>query len=141
MSLRNLISEQKAFYKSVVSVYCKILGETVYFTSEGFNHLLYENYWKPRKASEQFLKLKCLSYAPEVITKCSKKANIREVKRKIKGIWKKTFQYELVYEVMPKAKVRIIVEKIGTGHHSFRSVMPHDNKSKLILSKKQKSTC
>lgn len=138
MGLKTLITEQRAFYKSIVSVFCPILNETVYFTSEGFNHLLYENYWKPRTPAEQFMKLKCLIHASKVISKCSKKAAIRQFKRKVKGKWKKGLHFEMIHEVKKDAYVRVIIEKIGTGHHRFLSVMPHDNKSKKILTPTKK---
>lgn len=138
MNLKKLIIEQKTIYKSIVSVFCPILNETIYFTSEGFNHLLYENHWKPRRPSEQFLKLMCLTYAPIVVKECSQKTNIRKIKRKVKGIWKDGFHFELVHEVKAGANIRVIIEKIGTGHHKFLSIMPHDNKSKKALTPTKK---
>jgi hypothetical protein len=54
VDIRELINEKRAFYKSIVSLYCPILGETVYFTSEGFNHLLFESNRMPRKLSERY---------------------------------------------------------------------------------------
>ncbi len=138
MGLRTLIIEQRAFYRSIVSIFCPILNETVYFTSEGFNHLLYESYWKPRSPAEQFLKLKCLSMVPEVVKNCSKKANIRKMRRKVKGKWKNGFHFELVHEIKKGASVRVIVERIGTGRYKFWSVMPHNNKSKKALTPTKK---
>ena len=54
--LKKLVEKQKNFYKGVVSVFCPILNNTVYFTSDGFNHLLYESNRMPRKIGEQFMK-------------------------------------------------------------------------------------
>lgn len=138
MSLRTLIIEQKAFYNSIVSIFCPILNETVYFTSEGFNHLLYENYGKPRTPAEKFMKLKCLSHVPKVVKNCSRQVAIRKIRRKTKGVWKNGLHFELVHGVKTGASIRVIVEKIGTGHHRFWSVMPHDNKSKKILTPTKK---
>ena len=67
MKLTTLKKQQRAFYESIVSVYCPVIGDTVYFTSKGFNHLIYNTNRRPRKVNEQFLKLKNLSYAPEVV--------------------------------------------------------------------------
>lgn len=138
MRLKTLIAEQKAFYNSLVSVFCPILNETVYFTSEGFNHLMFKNSRIPRSSAEQFMKLKCLKYVPKVITNCSQKGQIRQDKRKIKGKWKKVLRFEIVHEVEKGASVRVIIERIGTGRYHFWSVMPHNNRSKKVLTPTKK---
>lgn len=128
--VHKLIKLSKTLYKRIVSVDCPILGNTVYFTSEGFNHLLYESYGHPRNINEQYMKLKCLPNAPQVIKKCTRISEIRTVKRRVKKKLKDAIHYELVHEVSPGKKIRVIIEKIGTGKYKFRSIMPHDKKSK-----------
>ena len=130
-NIYNLKNKQRAFYKSIVSVFCPILNDTVYFTSEGFNHLLYESNRKPRSINEQFLKLRCLTYAPIVIQKCALVSETRQIQKRIKGKLKSGVHYELAYEVSKGINIRVIVEKIGTGKHKFLSVMRHDHPKKL----------
>ena len=128
-NIYNLKNKQRAFYKSIVSVFCPILNDTVYFTSEGFNHLLYESNRKPRNINEQFLKLKCLTYAPVVIQKCTLVSETRQIKKRVKG--KSGVHYELAYEVSRGNNIRVIIEKIGMGKHRFLSVMRHNHPRKL----------
>lgn len=128
--IKVLRKQQETLYKNVVSVYCSILNDTVYFTSKGFNHLLYESYNRPRSINEQYMKLMCLTHAPEVIKKCTVISKTRKMQRKIKGVWKSGVHYELVYEVSKGNKIRVIVEKIGTGKYRFLSVMRHGRKNK-----------
>lgn len=128
--LGKLTEKQRAYYKSIVSVFCPILQDTVFFTSEGFNHLLYRAHHRPRRLSERFMKLKCLDYATEVISKCSVISETREAQRKIKGIFKKVIWHELVYEVKRGTKIRVIIEKRGTGKNVFLSIMPHNDRAK-----------
>lgn len=131
VNIYNLKKKQRAFYKGIVSVFCPILNDTVYFTSEGFNHLLYDrSNRKPRKISEQFMKLQCLIHAPLVIQKCMLISETRAIERNVKGKRKSGLHYELVYEVTPGEKIRVIVEKIGTGKHKFLSVMRHGRRVK-----------
>jgi len=130
--IKRLIAKQRAFYKKIVSVDCPILGEVIFFTSEGFNHLLYESNRMPRKLSERYLKLIFLSYVVRVIKNCSEVAETRKVKRKMWGKYKKILWYKLVYEVSPGVRVSVIIEKIGNGKCRFKSVMPSDKKSKKI---------
>lgn len=128
--LNKLIEKQRAYYKSIVSVFCPILQDTVFFSSEGFNHLLYETHHRPRKSSERYMKLRCLEHAPLVIKKCNSVTETRKLERKIKGKMKQVIQYELVYEIRKNVKIRVVVERIGSGKIKFRSTMPHDKSSK-----------
>lgn len=130
-TIHTLKKKQKAFYQSIVSVFCPILDDTIYFTSEGYNHLLYESSRKPRTISEQFMKLQCLTHAPKVIKQCAVISETRTIKRNIKGKLKEAICYELVYEVKKGEHIRVVVQKIGTGKHTFLSVMPHDKKPKI----------
>ena len=129
VNIYKLKKKQGAFYKSIVSVFCPILNNTVYFTSEGFNHLLYDNR-KPRKISEQFMKLRCLTHAPLVIQKCAFVSETRLIVKNVKGKRKSGVHFELVYEVSPGERIRVVVEKIGTGKHKFLSVMRHGRRVK-----------
>lgn len=135
-NIYDLKKKQRTFYKSIVSVFCPILNDTVYFTSEGFNHLLYDrSNRKPRSINEQFMKLQCLKHAPLVIEKCSLVSETRSIERKIKGKKKSGIHYELIYEVTSGEKIRVIVEKIGTGKHKFLSVMRYGALFDVLVSR------
>lgn len=138
-SLTQLIRETKKSYAEIGTVFCPILNQTIHFNAEGYNHLLYESYNHPRPPAEQILKLKCFPFVVSVIKNCYKKVSVRPAARKIKGIRKNGFAYELIHEVVKGGKVRVIIEKLGNGQYNYRGVMPHDKKSKRAL-EKQKST-
>ena len=106
------------------------MNEEVYFTSDGFNHLLRESNRQPRNQKEQILKLECLPFAPKVIQRCKIIVTTRKKILIVKGIAKSVVRYGLVYEVAPGKKIRVIVEKVGSGKCRFLSVMPHDKQSK-----------
>ena len=130
-----LKAERRKFYNAIGVIQCPIIGADVWFTAQGFDHLINESnstYYKtkPRLAGEQYLKLKCLEYAPEVIAKCIKVTKKRNIQKMVKGVLKDALQYELVHEVAPGKKIRVIVEKVGNGKHKFVSIMWHDKKSK-----------
>jgi len=67
MNIYKLRKKSKALYKNIISVFCPILNNTVYFTSEGYNHLLYEDFNHPRRVNEQYMKLICLPYASDIL--------------------------------------------------------------------------
>lgn len=70
MDIKTLINQMRTYYKALVSAHCPILNEAVYFSSDGFNHLIFDTNRKPRNINEQYLKLKYLPKAREVIEKC-----------------------------------------------------------------------
>lgn len=125
-----LKEKQRVFYKSIQTVECPILDNPVYFTSEGFNHLLYNSNRTPRAINEQYMKLQCLKYVPEVIKKCEFISETRQINKTIKGKLKSVVYYELVHEVLPGKHIGVIIEKVGSGKYRFLSVMPHREKTK-----------
>jgi hypothetical protein len=125
-----IVEERRSYYKSIVSVFCPILEETIYFTAEGFNHLLFKSNRTPRNLSERYMKLMCLEFASVVIEKCEIVNETRKNTRTIKGKRKSVISHELVFEVVKNKEIRVVVDKIGTGKLKFRSIMPHNNKSK-----------
>jgi hypothetical protein len=137
-NIYKLKQQKREFYKSIVSVFCPVLNNTVYFTSSGFNHLLYDTNRKPRNIDEQYLKLKCLSYAPEVIKKSTVLADTRNYEIKIKGKKKPYIHYAVAYEIEKGKEIRVIVSRFGKGKYKFLSVMPHNKKSKKTLALKTK---
>lgn len=128
--IRVLMKQRRDFYKKISFVFCPVLNENIYFTSNGFNHLLYESNRKPRKLSERCLKLECLKYAPKVLRQSQIQPTVRQVNRIVKGVVKAVFQYGVTYEVQSGRTMRVIIEKVGNGKMTFLSVMPHDKKSK-----------
>lgn len=124
IDIRPFIKKQKKFYKSLTFINCPILEDSVYFTSSGFNHLLYKSNRRPRNVGERILKLRCLTFAPEVIKKCVLISETRQTE--------KVIHYELVHEVSKGKKIRVIIEKPSMGKYKFLSVMPHDRKSKKM---------
>ena len=135
-SLDFLKRERRAFYDSIGYIVCPILEDVeVHFTAQGFNHLLNETNSKEgdsnaRNPREQYLKLMNLGYAPYILKECEQVAEIRPVRKKVKGKWKDGYHYELTCDIENVGKVSVIVEKIGDGKHKFLSVFPLFKKRK-----------
>ena len=121
-NIYDLITEQKIFYKSIVSLFCPLLNETIYFTSEGFHHLTHKSNNKRRKISEQYMKLKCFSHVPEIVRDCTRIIETRSEEHIIKGKKKTVITYELIDGKKRSHNIAVIIGKIGTGKHKFRSV-------------------
>ena len=137
MTLKKLKLKQRKFYKSIESVFCPALKENIYFTSKGFNHLLYDSNHMPRKVSEQYLKLKLFEYVPKLIKESTRIHSIRIFK---KGAFYKNrreiitiTRYALVGNVRDIGRIRVIIERINSDKYCFLSDMPNKR------SKKQKA--
>lgn len=92
--------------------------------------MIFESNRKPRNINEQWLKLKSFPYVRRVVERCKKVSEVRKVNRVIKGSIKEVTQFELIHEAIPQTKIRVVIEKIGSGKYVFRSVMPNSNKDK-----------
>jgi hypothetical protein len=58
----------RKLYGSFGFIKCAALeGQSVHFTSEGFNHILYKNKDRPRPKQDQFMRLKVLSLAKKYL--------------------------------------------------------------------------
>jgi hypothetical protein len=68
MSYDNFIKKQIIKYKNLDSIYCKVLGEMVFFNSEGIHHLLYKKR-RPRSCSERVYRLHLIDYLQDGISK------------------------------------------------------------------------
>lgn len=120
--IRDTIKKQKAFYESVVSVESPLLNETVYFRSEGFFHLIHKANGKRRPMGEQYMKLMCLSEAPDIIKNSTKIIETRQDEISIKGKKKTVTSYEMVDGKKRGSHIAVIITRIGTGKLKFRSV-------------------
>ena len=119
VNIHDFKRQQRTLYNKIRFVYSPALKDKVYFTSEGFNHLIYKHSRYPRNVKEQVLKLRCLLYVPEVIKKCKL---VTKTRRKSKD---RVF-YELPHKVHGGRTIRVVILKTGNGKYKFLSVMPHN---------------
>lgn len=134
-SLSFLKRERRAFYDSIGSIVCPALSNSeVYFTAQGFYHLINESNStqgdsKMRKPEEQYLKLQHLQYVPYILKECVGISEKRQIRKKIKDQWKTGIHYELTCMIEHVGLVSVIVEQIGDSNHKFLSVFPLYKKS------------
>lgn len=114
-SFRQFKRDQKRWYQSIGSVYCPALKEEVFFTSEGFQHLLFKRS-RQRRTKYQLL-VRDLEFAGWG------------------GVKKKCVYFQLVGVVQSTLLVRVVLQKTGFGKLTFLSIMPHRLKTKKHLEK------
>jgi hypothetical protein len=126
-SLAQLKLHTRAYYARIGVVRCPILNDDIYFTAEGYNHLINESNSKPGKSkprlpTEQYKKLMCLMHAKAVLKYSKQVTETRTVRKKVKDEWKEAIQSEVVCEIKGE-KISVIVEKVGDGHLKFMSIL------------------
>lgn len=119
-NLKTLIQEYRTKYDSIGRVWCKVLNNYVYFTSDGKNHLIYKNR-KKRNVIEQRYKLRLFPLVIPVIKSATDIKGWRFSNESAQGDIQ---HYSLVSNVgKQKVKVRVIVKRTGDGQFNFHSVM------------------
>ncbi len=125
-------------YYSFAPVACPALkNELVYFTAEGFSHLIFKNKKRERGKKDQFARFHFLSMAREIIetttTIQEMEESFQEVTIKIKKRKEKTLKKVIWWAfiaVIKNLKLKVILKKTGNGKIVFWSVIPFWKTSK-----------
>lgn len=125
------------FYQKIGNVRCPALGDgLVYFTAEGFNHLLYKNKRNARSREHQITKFKLLPKALHLIKTTTTHQEYDESlitirRKKFKKMQEETVvaKYWGLIAIMDGFRVKVIIRQIGHGQKHFWSVIPAWNTS------------
>ena len=125
-------TEARTLYGSFMKVLCPALGkESVYFTSEGFNHLIYRGPKKERDQRVQIMKFALLDKAKQILeistTFQEYEENLKYVR--VQRYGKYSHDNVLVrlwgfVAIINKFRVKVVVKKVGNGKMEFYSVIP-----------------
>lgn len=131
MASSDFIEKQKKLYKTLQPCFCPAIQETVHFTSEGLNHLLYCRR-RPRSHGEQHYRAGLIPYLTVVIIKSTKA--IKEIKSKNPLITTWSLSHEISINHRRQI-LKVILIKQGVGKTKFISAM----REKYIRKKKQQT--
>jgi len=123
--------EAEEFYRSLGSVLCPYFNEKVNFNAKGLDHIKFKKWNKTRVIDDQYMRLKLIKYAPEVIKKSNtlqgylKKKSLERIKTNSK--WKYKMMdvdyYEFV-SIIDSIRIRVIVKHVLGGEKYFWSIIP-----------------
>ncbi len=125
--------DARQFYHKLGGVACPAFNnELVYFTSEGFNHLVYKDNRKERNRAEQIARFKLIDKAVKLIKVSTTFQETEETlktfrvkKHKKYTEESKVVKYWGIIAILEGRKIKVIVRQIGdTGHKHFWSVIP-----------------
>lgn len=120
MSSSLFIEKQKKLYKSLKPCFCPAIQSTVYFNSDGLNHLLYDKH-RPRNHKEKHYRVALIDHITDVITK-SPKATQENFVNPPTQLWILDY-VEIEDDKKQKHSIKVILRKKGNGNVHFWSVM------------------
>lgn len=124
---------QKAetLYSGLGQIRCPYFEGNVHFNTEGFRHLSFKSWNRGRDRQDQFMRLKFLARAPEILRLSRTVQGIQEAneweRRRRHGRWEKLLVPVVYYEfiaVLSHRRFKIIVKQLAGGQRIFWSLIP-----------------
>ena len=133
-----LRTETEVAYKKIGSVRCPYLDCAVTFNAKGLDRIKLKEWNKARNRDDQFIRLKLIHLAPEVLKKSHLAQGIEEGKKfervKTNSRWESKLMHVTYYEfiaILQGCRVRIIVKKINSSPPYFWSIIPYWKQGRL----------
>ncbi|MEK9134766.1 MAG: hypothetical protein AAB451_00445 [Patescibacteria group bacterium] len=127
-----LKEDTQKFYSSTGSVFSPAFNQKIYFTSEGFNHIVFKNARSERERSSQILRFKLLPLAIKLVKisttyqefeETIKEFDVKSYKKRIKKSL--SVNYWGIIAIIDGRKIKVIIRKIGdNGAMHFWSIVP-----------------
>lgn len=119
-------------YAGFGKVRCPYLQEHVSFNAKGLEHLKFKQKNHARSQSDQFMRLKLLSHAPEIIGQSRTLQGIKKIKtfesqrtnQRNETILVDVVFYEFISIVEERLRIRVVVKRAGEAPPYFWSIIP-----------------
>ena len=129
---RKSMQNAQNLYNVTRPFFCPALNEEVYFTAEGFNHIIFKGSRSERERPSQIMRFKLLNRALKLIglsttyqeyEETIKEFEVKSYKHKIKKT--KSVKYWGIIAITDGRKTKVILRKIGdNGQLHFWSIVP-----------------
>lgn len=127
-----LREDAQKFYTNTHPIKSPALGEYVYFTAEGFNHIVFKGSRSERERPSQILRFKLLPRAVKLVELSTtyqeyeetlKEFEVKSYKKKVRK--SKPVKYWGIIAIVDGRKIKVILRKIGdNGQLHFWSIVP-----------------
>jgi len=136
--------ESIKFYNDISKIKCPYFqNEKIVFNNKGMKHLKFKSWNKTRSIKDQYMRLKLLKYAPEIIKKshtlqelCEKKSFERI---QINSRWEQRMlgiTYYGFVAIIDEVRIKVIIKETEGGKKYFWSIIPCWKQDKPVLDKK-----
>lgn len=119
-------------YQRLGRIRCQYFQEPVHFSTDGLRHLLFKTWNRGRPRQDQFMRLRHLVAAPEIIRQSRTVQGILETqeweRRKRHGRWERQLQPVTYYEfvaVLDGRRFKVIIKQVPGGERQFWSLIPN----------------
>lgn len=121
----------EVLYKSIGEIYCPYFKEKVSFNTKGLGHLKFKSIKKARPEKDQYMRLRLIKLAPEVLKLSHTVQGIFETKKferirmhsRTDMVLKAVSYFEFI-AVIKRNRVRIVVKQVENGQKFFWSIIP-----------------
>lgn len=120
------------FYNEIRKIYSPAFNQDIYFTGEGFNHIVFKTARSEREKSSQMLRFKLLPLAVKLLKVSTtyqefeetlKEFEVKSFKHKIKKT--KPVTYWGIIAIIEGRKIKVIIRRTGeNGLLHFWSIVP-----------------
>ena|SRR3989344_7234717 len=127
-----LKEDAERFYRGIGNIFSPAFKENIYFSSEGFNHIVFKSPRTERERPSQILRFKLLPLAAKLIRDSTtyqefeetlKEFEVKSFKKRIKK--SKPVKYWGIIAIVEGRKIKVIIRKIGDdGTMHFWSIVP-----------------
>ena len=121
----------EGMYSSWSQIKCPYFQGSVHFNTEGFRHLLFKSWNRGRDRRDQFMRLKFIARAPEILRLTRTVQGIEQTteweRRHRHGRWEKLLIPVTYYEfvaVIEQRRFKVIVKQLTGGERVFWSLIP-----------------
>lgn len=118
-------------YRGLGSIRCPYFQDTVHFNIRGFEHLRRKSWNRGRERQDQFMRLKHLAHAPEILRLSRTVQGVEQTyeweRRHKHGRWEKVLVPVTYYEfvaVLQERRFKVIVKQLAGGQRIFWSLIP-----------------
>jgi hypothetical protein len=118
-------------YRSLGMIRCPYFQDNVHFNARGFEHLRRKSWNRGRERRDQFMRLKHLARAPEIIRLSRTVQGIEQTheweRRHKHGQWEKILVAVTYFEfvaVIEEKRFKVIVKQLPSGQRIFWSLIP-----------------
>lgn len=128
---RRVRAEAEAQYQAIGRIRCPYFLDTVVFNTGGFRHLCFKSWNRGRDRRDQFMRLKHLARAPEILRQTRTVQGIEHryewERRRRHGRWERLMIEVTYYEfvaVLAGRRFKVIVKQLPGGERQFWSLIP-----------------
>ena len=121
----------EVFYANLSEIHCPYFKGKVSFNASGLEHLKFKRHGSARAHKDQYMRLKLLHLAPEILKTSSTLQGFKETKEFVRvrvhsrtDTLMKDIAYYEFDAVVKKIRVKVIVKRIADGQPFFWSIIP-----------------